>query len=456
MSLTVALAGASGFVGRNLMDRVKDEFQLKAFSRSSKKDQENIKWVQVDLFSYHSTLEALRGADIAIYLVHSMLPSTRLFQGSFEDTDLLLADNFSKACLENGVKQIIYLGGLVPEGKMSLHLKSRLEVEEVFKSCDIPYTILRAGMVVGNGGSSFEILKNLVLNLPAMILPKWTKSHTQAIYIDDLINVIKTAINNEKFKNKTINVVNGEEITYEDLIKQTSSFFNKKERAIQVPINYTSFSKLWVKIFGETDYELVSPLIDSLQCDLPSPPIPEEIKELIHFKSYKDMLSKIPKEKSRKKNKSRPKLKIEDNTVRSIQRLHHVNMTENNISEEYFNWLPKKMSRMIKAKQVGNMISFFMTGINKPLLLLKRVEEDGELNRIKFHIVGGLLSKTSDTGWLEFRSVANGEYVLSSINDFIPSLPWYLYKITQAPIHLYVMREFSKHLKSLEKSREKI
>src|ERR1700733_2455700 len=99
-----------------------------------------------------------------------MLPSTRLFQGNFADADLLIADNFANACLKNKVKQIIYLGGLVPTDSISKHLASRQEVEEIFKATGIPCTILRAGMVAGRGGSSFEILRSLVTNLPAMIL----------------------------------------------------------------------------------------------------------------------------------------------------------------------------------------------------------------------------------------------------------------------------------------------
>jgi uncharacterized protein YbjT (DUF2867 family) len=120
-----------------------------------------------------------------------MLPSSRLFQGNFQDTDLLLADNFVKACVKNNVKQIIYLGGLVPISGKSKHLDSLKEVEEVFEHTGIPLTILRAGMVVGEGGSAFEILRNLVFNLPGMILPEWSKCNTQAIYIEDLLATIK-------------------------------------------------------------------------------------------------------------------------------------------------------------------------------------------------------------------------------------------------------------------------
>ncbi|MFM8270683.1 MAG: NAD(P)H-binding protein, partial [Pseudomonadota bacterium] len=112
----IAIAGASGFVGKNLISHLKTVHSVRALGRSKPSSPESgVEWKETELFSASSTIEALKGIDVAIYLVHSMLPSSKLFQGNFHDTDLLLADNFSNACKENGVKQIIYLGGLVPE-----------------------------------------------------------------------------------------------------------------------------------------------------------------------------------------------------------------------------------------------------------------------------------------------------------------------------------------------------
>ena len=141
--MKITVAGASGFVGRNLIDKLIEVYDVNGLSRTKKEPSPNLNWVQTDLFSYTCTQKALEGTDIAIYLVHSMLPSSRLFQGSFQDTDLLLADNFAKACKRNGVKQVIYLGGLVPESGESKHLVSRKEVEDVFKASDaVSYTHL--------------------------------------------------------------------------------------------------------------------------------------------------------------------------------------------------------------------------------------------------------------------------------------------------------------------------
>lgn len=449
-SIKIAIAGATGFIGRNLINEIDKKYVLKCLSRTpapSQLNSPNIQWVETDLFSYTSVNSALKDADIAIYLVHSMLPSTRLFQGNFQDTDLFIADNFARACINNNVKQIIYLGGLIPEGKISPHLESRKEVEDVFKSTGITTSIFRAGMVVGNGGSSYEILKNLVLNLPAMVLPKWAKSNTQIIYIDDLVKIIARSINNSTFFNKTIDVVNGENITYENLIRETATFLNKPTHFFSVPIHSISFSKLWVSVFGNSEYELVSPLVDSLLCNLPHPEVQNEIKDLIEHKKYSDMLKKIHLEKTTKKKKLLNRK--DSNTVRSIQRLKNGQQLDvDTICDLYVTWLPTHLKDLIRVETSEDKIFFYSIFIKEPLLILHFQQNHKGLNRIKFHITGGLLSKTNDTGWLEFRTVCGGQFTLASINNFVPSLPWYIYKYTQALAHLKVMHDFSKFLES--------
>jgi len=451
--MLVGVAGASGFVGGNLLEALSPDIPVRALSRTERASTPEVEWVSADLFSYQSTRAALEGVDVAVYLVHSMLPSTRLFQGSFQDTDLLLADNFSRACVDAGVKRIIYLGGLVPEGEVSTHLESRREVEEVFAASGIPTTVLRAGMVVGRGGSSFEILKNLVLNLPAMILPRWTANPTQTIYIGDLIRVMTACVESDRFAGHTLDVVNGEEITYAELIGQTSKHYGRTTLSISVPVNSLGLSKLWVTIFGESDYNLVSPLVDSLRCDLPAPEVPDEISEFIEFRTYERMLAEIPREKFRR---SRKRASSTDNTVRSIQRLAENPLSVEEIGEEYFDWLPGKLNGALRAERDGDLVRFFVVGVKAPLLVLQLIKAQHNLSRVKFHIVGGLLTLTGDTGWLEFRAVAGGRYVLSSINEYMPSLPWYVYKFTQAPVHAWVMDQFSRHLESIAREAARV
>jgi uncharacterized protein YbjT (DUF2867 family) len=238
---TIAIAGASGFVGTQLRRALGDDFRVIGLARRAH-EEAGVEWRACDLYSATSTFAALEGVDVAFYLVHSMMPSSSLFQGSFHDTDLMLADNFARACAHHGVKQIVYLGGLIPEeGFVSAHLTSRHEVEAVLQSSGVPVTCLRAGMVVGPEGSSFEILRALVQRLPWMVLPRWTRSRSQAVYIDDVVAVLRAAILNPAFVGKTLDLVNGETLSYENLLRQTAEAMGKKRFMLPVPIASTGF-----------------------------------------------------------------------------------------------------------------------------------------------------------------------------------------------------------------------
>jgi hypothetical protein len=142
--LTIAVAGASGFVGRPLIAALARRGAVIALSRAARPAADGVEWRRADLFSYRDALAALAGADHAVYLVHSMSPSDRLVQGRFEDLDLQAADNFARAAAVHGVRQIVYLGGLLPADTppagLSRHLRSRAEVERALADYGTPLT----------------------------------------------------------------------------------------------------------------------------------------------------------------------------------------------------------------------------------------------------------------------------------------------------------------------------
>jgi hypothetical protein len=304
-------------------------------------------------------------------------------------------------------------------------------------------------MVAGSGGSSFEILRNLVTNLPAMILPQWTQVGTQVIYIEDLVRVIVACVMNQDFLGKTIDVVNGERLNYESLIRITCRALGKNPFLARIPIRSTAFSKLWVSYFGDANLELVSPLIDSLLCELPQDPPIELIGAYIQYRSFAKMLEIILKtprvERRRKKGRQ-----LHENSVRSIQRLPSVpGMNCNQIAEFYEKWLSVASWGLIKIKANKSLgtVSFRFRGLPWPLLVLKRIDSASkDVDRAKFHIIGGMLAKRSDCGWLEFRQVANKKFTLASIHEFVPTLPWYVYRFTQAILHKKVMTAFARRL----------
>ena len=158
----VLIAGASGFVGHALIEHLlkTDDCEIVALSRSERKSHHpRLIWKKADLFSLKDITETMAGCEEAFYLVHSMLPSASLSQGTFYDFDLIIADNFVRAAKFHKLKHIIYLGGMIPEfEELSWHLKSRYEVEETFRHSTIKTTALRASLIIGADGSSFSII----------------------------------------------------------------------------------------------------------------------------------------------------------------------------------------------------------------------------------------------------------------------------------------------------------
>jgi uncharacterized protein YbjT (DUF2867 family) len=451
----VAIAGATGFVGSHLIGSLTGDFRVVALARSPRASAErDVEWRVCNLFSSTSTRAAMSGVDIAVYLVHSMMPSSRLFQGDFHDTDLLLADNFAKACAHAGVKRIVYLGGLVPEGGfVSQHLQSRLEVEGVLRASGIPVTCLRAGMVVGPGGSSFEILRALVSRLPWMILPKWTRSSGQAVFLDDVVAVLKASLTDPSFSGRTFDLVNGESLSYEDLLRQTAAALGKRRFMLPVPITSTGFSKRWVQLFSRASLELVSPLVDSLQCDLPQLKPSVEIAPFIRYPTFASMVTEtLRRSDGHERATAMTTTRTAVATVRSIQRLPAMpDHDAHFISNEYMSWLPQFFRTIIRVARVPGTprITFSLALLRSPLLVLELIEQGEDRSRDKFHIIGGLLSKTTTTGWLEFRQIAHRRYTLAAIHEFVPALPWLVYILTQAPVHAWVMHRFGEHLSRL-------
>ncbi len=458
MKQNIAIAGATGFIGRWFIDRYKNEFNITALSRKkvANNNQSAVKWKQVDLYSISSTTEALANIDVAIYLVHSMMPSTRLNQGSFEDTDILLADNFSRASEQCNLKQIIYLGGILPKDEytISKHLQSRYEVEKTLGSRTTPLTSIRAGIIIGPNGSSFRIVQKLVKNLPVMACPEWTKSLNQPIDILDALKIIKSCIGNEKTFNKPLEIGGDQVITYMDLLNITAKKMNKKRLIFSLSFITVGLSKLWVSLITSTSKFLVSPLIESLKHKMTINP-ENSIDFNINYISVEDSVEKALNSKEKIPiNPEFVNLKKEKNTVRSVQRIANPsNRSIDFVARIYPIWLKKRFADLLKANYDGKFIKFSFLLI--PLLELKVIKSRSDDNRKLFYITGGWLVKRTSLGWLEFRSVLNNEYMIAGIHEYVPSLPWYIYKHTQAKLHLIVMKRFEKFLFSVPKKYSK-
>ena len=267
--MKILIAGASGFIGKALIEKILllPGIEIVALSRTAKiSHHPQLTWLQCDLYSLKDIQAVMAGCDQAIYLVHSMMPKSGLIQGSFFDYDLLLADNFVRCAQLYQLKHIIYLGGMIPKtGKLSWHLKSRLEVEETFRSSKIPVTTLRAGLIIGKNGTSFEILKNLVVRLPFMICPLWTKTESQPIALIEILEVIIACVTSSEVQTKIYDVGGPEILTYQNLILKVAKILGLKRKIVSFNLIPLKLSRLWVKLITGSSKDLVYPLVLSLK-----------------------------------------------------------------------------------------------------------------------------------------------------------------------------------------------
>ena len=267
----VALTGASGFIGGALAQALRDRFVVRGVGRANAAPAGVAvdAWQRADLFNLKDAEQALAGAQVAIYLVHSMMPSARLTQATFEDLDLICADNFGRAAAKAGVTQIVYLSGLLPEhGELSKHLQSRHEVANALGLYGTPVTTIRAGLILGGGGSSFEMLVRLVERLPAMACPGWTKTRTQPVAVDDVVKLLAFAAGNAACAGQTYDIGAPDIVTYRELLELVAQQLGVKRKMVPVPFFSPSFSRLWITLVTGASRELVGPLVQSLRHEM--------------------------------------------------------------------------------------------------------------------------------------------------------------------------------------------
>lgn len=267
----ILLTGASGYIGSHLKNKLKKDHEVIAISRNThnKTDEENVTWKSADLFDLDEITKVMKDVDTAIYLVHSMMPSAKLTQASFEDMDALLADNFARAAQKQGVKHIVYMSGLIPENdELSAHLRSRLECEKILGDYGIPVSTLRAGLIIGAKGSSYPILKRLVKRLPAMVLPSWAYNKIAPVAIDDVIDGLAALVNRTPKDNEAIDITGPEVMNYKTLIQRTANVLDKRLPMLDLPIIPIIISRYWVQLISNVPKEMVYPLMNSLTHDM--------------------------------------------------------------------------------------------------------------------------------------------------------------------------------------------
>jgi len=272
--MKILLTGATGYIGKRLLPAlielghevvclVRDKARIDI---SAYKDAK-IDIVEANLVK-SDTLQFLpRDIDIAYYLVHSM--ST---QGDFSEIEFKSADNFTKYLDTTSAKQLIYLSGIINEKELSTHLKSRKAVEERLRKGRVAATVLRAGIIIGSGSASFEIIRDLVEKLPIMVAPKWLKTRCQPIAIRNVIEFLTGVLAKAETYNKHFDIYGPDLLSYKQMLEQFAKVRKLKRKIIIVPVFTPKLSSYWLYFVTSTSYDLAKNLVDSMKIDV----IPEE------------------------------------------------------------------------------------------------------------------------------------------------------------------------------------
>ena len=262
--MKILLTGANGYVGTRLLQVLASEgHHVVALARSPSSIfipdniRNHVETIQGDLLDEIKIPEDI---DAAFYLVHSMSRHLK----DFDKKDKVAATNFTKAAAQTKCKQIIYLTGLITTTDLSKHLASRLEVENILKSGEIPVTILRAGIIIGSGSASFEIIRDLVEKLPIMVAPKWVNTKCQPIAIRDVLFYLSKVVGHPKCVGKTFDIGGPDVLTYKQMLYQFAKVRHLHRLIIPVPILTPKLSSLWLIFVTSTNYYLARSLVDSM------------------------------------------------------------------------------------------------------------------------------------------------------------------------------------------------
>lgn len=292
--MKILLTGATGYIGKRLLPvLVANGFEVVCSVRDKNKFHpekfvsDKIQVIENDLTKPETLLNIPKDIDIAYYLVHSMAVSN-----DYASLEKQSAINFREALKNTQAKQVIYLSGIVNSETLSKHLTSRKNVEDELAKGKYALTTLRAGIIIGSGSASFEIIRDLVEKLPVMIAPKWLKTKCQPIGIVDVIKIITGVINNEQTFNQSFDIAGDEILTYKEMLLGFASVRGLKRYIFTVPIMTPRLSSYWLYFVTSTSYKLASTLVDSMKIEVIASN--NNINKLLNIKplSYTDSIKK--------------------------------------------------------------------------------------------------------------------------------------------------------------------
>lgn len=267
--MNILLTGATGYIGRRLKDRLLDkpDCSLRLLVRNLDKVRPSVlnrvEIVEGDTFNTDALDKALAGIEVAYYLIHSMGSGK-----DYSDLDRLSAENFRDAAIRAGVKRIIYLGGLGVKETASKHLLSRIETGEILSARpnQIQTIWFRAGVIIGSGSASFEIIHNLVQKLPVMITPKWVKTRSQPIAVADVLSYLVAAADRQFPGNVTVDIGSAP-MTFKEILQETAKVMGLKRLMIPVPVLSPGLSAYWLILLTPINFKVAAALVAGLKSE---------------------------------------------------------------------------------------------------------------------------------------------------------------------------------------------
>ncbi|MFN7958332.1 MAG: NAD(P)H-binding protein [Holophagaceae bacterium] len=264
----VLLTGASGFIGRNLHASLAGAgLEVSCLTRRPEEARRvwpDRHWVGGDIGDPGSLPGALRGCDLAYYLVHGM----GSHQPGWAEEELRWAGNFARAAELAGIRRIIYLGGVAPQGLPSEHLLSRLNTGSVLRSGAVPALELRAGMIIGAGSASWTIVRDLAARLPAMVLPAWLSHRSEPVALDDVLAALLAAAHLDLPESTWWDIPGPEALSGREILLRLAAVMGRKPVLLKIPFITPRLSSHWIRLVTRADHAVARELVEGLTSDL--------------------------------------------------------------------------------------------------------------------------------------------------------------------------------------------
>ncbi len=268
--MKILITGTTGYVAKRLaLKLLEDGHQLICCVRDMNRipdeieNQPGVEFLKID-FLQPKNITFPKDIDTAYYLIHSMSSNAT----DFESLEAKCAENFKKLVEDTNCKQVIYLSGIINSKSLSKHLQSRFQVEQTLQSKNYGLTTFRAGIIVGSGSASFEIIRDIVEKLPFMITPKWLNTRSQPIAIRDVLTYLSEGAGKKVLFNKSYDITGPEILTYKEMLLQFAEVRQLKRVILTLPILTPKLSSYWLYFVTSTTFNLARSLVDSMKVEV--------------------------------------------------------------------------------------------------------------------------------------------------------------------------------------------